>query len=230
MASSPQTPVPDRAYPYGHVAWCYDALAQFYSLGAIDRAKAWHTRLIQPGMRVLYLGAGSGREVPSALSRGGSVTCLEPCERMRERFAKRLGDQNREAHLLPLTLDEYTERGDPQYDLVCGNFFFNLFDQAAMWHQLAKAVALLAAGGIIAIADFAPPGQGRFSTTTHNLYYRPVNVVGRALNICALHPIYDYASILNKLGLVKVSWQDMLPLWPSRGLYRVWLAKRVRAD
>ena len=67
---------------YRHVAWCYDALASAYSLGAIDRAKRVHHDLIEAGDHVLYAGAGRGAEIVQACDRGAEVTCVEPCAAM----------------------------------------------------------------------------------------------------------------------------------------------------
>ena len=69
--------MPERRRSYETVAWCYDALARIYSLGAIARAKAWPVARLRPGDRVLYAGIGSGEEAVLAARLGARVTGID---------------------------------------------------------------------------------------------------------------------------------------------------------
>jgi ubiquinone/menaquinone biosynthesis C-methylase UbiE len=217
-------PTEPRRYPYRHIAWCYDAIASAYSLRAIGRSKRWHLSFVKPGMRVLYLGAGTGKEAAAAVAMGAEVTCIEPCPAMARRLRRRLDaaikyetvagessackfgaprDNKPNEKLGPRIhmrgLDQI--EAEASFDLVCGHYFFNLFDPAAMRRALAMAAAHIRPGGQLVIADFAPPQPPtRPRRLLHNAYYRPVNWIGWALRMCALHPIYDYTSSLNEQG------------------------------
>lgn len=191
---------PVSIYPYRHVAWCYDMLAKLYSLSAIDRSKAWHIDLIEPGMRVLYAGAGTGREVALALEQGAAATCIEPCAAMARRLRANISPWAERCTILPTRLENLAHPG--RFDLVVGHYFLNLFDQRAMAEQLDRLIGLTAPGGRVVIGDFALPARDRrWRRLLHHAYYRPLNVAGCVLGICALHPIYDYASRLESHGL-----------------------------
>lgn len=186
--------------PYRHVAWCYDALASAYSLGAIDRAKAHHHRLAGPGMRVLYAGAGTGREIVAACRSGAEVTCVEPCPAMAGRLHKQLSAAADRFTLVPMPIQVVP--AEPAYDLVVAHFFLNLFDTHAMSKALKHLCGFVKPGGRLVIADFKPAlvGGSRLDRLLRALYYRPLNGIGRLLHICALHPIYDYAPPLESHG------------------------------
>jgi len=191
-------PAPD--YPYRHVAWCYDAIGRLYSLGAIDRSKAFHVDLIEPGMRVLYVGAGTGREVGLALERGAAVTCLEPCAAMAKRLEKRTAPWAKRCEIRDIRLEDSPP--SDAFDLVVAHYFFNLFDPQTVAGQLDRLIRLTVPGGRVVIADFAFSPRDRLGRRLlQAVYYRPVNLAGRLLGICALHPIYDYVSLLQDRGL-----------------------------
>ncbi|MEM9415262.1 MAG: class I SAM-dependent methyltransferase [Planctomycetota bacterium] len=224
---------------YGHIAWCYDAVSSAYSLGAIGRAKRWHVARLRPGDRVLYVGAGTGREVAVACATqpGIEVVCVEPCGAMARRLRRRLAPWADRVTIVeePLRAAERSEAaGGGGFDWVCGHFFFNVFEAQAMPGVLAMAAAHVKPGGRMVVADFAATGTSRSTSRDHEgadqppgmnagqvplpdgrgswlgsakryfhaAYYRPVNVAGWGLGMCALHPIYDYAPVLEELGFV----------------------------
>jgi len=190
-----------HAPPYRHVAWCYDALASAYSLGAIDRAKAIHHGLVSKGDHVLYAGAGRGSEIAGAIERGAVVTCVEPCPAMASRLHRRLAHRADNFTIVPRPIQAIP--AVPVYDLVIAHFFLNVFDTTTMPVVLEQLCGFVKPGGQFVIADFAPPQADAtaLDRLTRAAYYRPVNLVGRLLGICSLHPIFDYAPLLIEHGM-----------------------------
>lgn len=189
-----------HAPSYRHVAPVYDLLASAYSLGAIDRAKRLHHGLIQAGDRVLYVGAGRGREIVDACASGAEVTCVEPCPAMASRLHKHLSGVADRFTVAPRPIQSIPTR--PEYDLVVAHFFLNVFSPAAMPEVLSHTTGFVKPGGRMVIADFMPAASnaGFGGRAVRSLYYRPVNLAGWALRICALHPIYDYGPLLHERG------------------------------
>src|SRR6478735_3496059 len=74
---------------YQRVATVYDGLAEVYSGGGIRRAKLAHLAWVEPGQRVLYVGAGTGLEAVAARSEGAQVTLIDTSSAMLERARRR---------------------------------------------------------------------------------------------------------------------------------------------
>lgn len=218
---------------YRHVAWCYDLLASGYSLGAIDRAKRSHHKLIEPGMRVLYAGAGRGREIAGAVARGAEVTCVEPCPVMAERLHNRLATAGERFTIVPRPIQAI--HAQDEYDLVVAHFFLNVFDQQTMPNVLEHLLGMVKPGGRIVVADFKPSTMNEsilkpIDRVWRSVYYRPVNLAGWLLRICALHPIYDYGSLIETSGFEReaVNAFAVLPGLPS--LYQSEVFRRPEAS
>ncbi|MFK7789068.1 MAG: class I SAM-dependent methyltransferase [Phycisphaeraceae bacterium] len=211
---------------YRHVAPAYDALASVYSLGAIDRAKAFHHSLIEQGDRVLYAGAGRGREIVGAIQRRADVTCVEPCSAMAMCLHKRLSAVADNFAIVPKPIQSL--HAEPTYDLVVAHFFLNVFDMTAMPDVLGHLCKFVKPNGRIVIADFAPatPDAGLVDRAARWLHYRPLNLAGRLLRICALHPIYDYAPLLTGQGFTIESREVFQVISGLPSVYEVIVAKR----
>lgn len=212
---------------YQHVAWAYDLLASAYSLGAIDRAKRWHHHLVEPGNRVLYAGAGRGREIVGTCQLGAELTCIEPCPAMATRLHTRLSMVADGFTVVPTPIQAVP--AEPVYDLVIAHFFLNVFDAADMPRVLQHLTGFVKPGGRLVIADFKPATDmaGPIDRVIRSLYYLPVNLAGWLLRICALHPIYDYRPGLAECGLIVESQHpfQILPGLPA--MYEVITARRV---
>lgn len=219
-------PKPYAAPPYRRIAWCYDAVSSAYSLGAIDRAKAYHHRLIEPGMRVLYAGAGRGREIVGACAHGACVTCVEPCPAMALALHDRLGESCDGFAVIPRPIQALTP--DASFDLVVAHFFLNVFSPADMPGVLRHLCGFVGPGGSLVIADFKPAAAGAstLDRMARQMYYGPPHRVGAWMGICQPHPIYDYAPLLIDIGQAVESRNGFRVVPGLPALYEVVVARR----
>lgn len=240
--SPPNRPHAARSAPYRSydwVAWAYDEVAAVYSLGRIRRANAQHLQHVKSGDRVLYAGVGRGAQVSAALDRGARVTALDLAPAMLRRLAKSLASRASDVELIEGDLFEHrvANRGpnsdaEGHYDLVVAPFVLNVFDRPTMRLALTHLAALVRPGGQICISDFAPPDGGIVAEWFCRAYYAPVAICARVVGLAALHPIYDYAPILDRLGFQQVE-RHGFPLLRSPGrappVYESLLARKPDA-
>jgi demethylmenaquinone methyltransferase/2-methoxy-6-polyprenyl-1,4-benzoquinol methylase len=191
-------PAPRAERSYERVAWCYDAIARVYSRGRIARVKAWQSALVRPGERILYPGIGAGDDALMAAARGARVTGIDVAPAMLRRAAARFEAAKLDADLCGADLFGQAPAG--RYDAVALNFFLNVFAPATMEQALLHAVSLLAPGGRVLIADFAPLQPRGLARLWGALYYWPVNLTGALFGLAGLHAPYDYAPILQRAG------------------------------
>jgi ubiquinone/menaquinone biosynthesis C-methylase UbiE len=187
----------DRRRSYEIVAPFYEELARALSLGRIGAAKRSQLEAFAPGARVLYAGVGSGEDAEEAVHAGLEVTALDLSPRMLARLRERLG--GRACDVCFHCEDFLAHRGEA-YDALTLNFFLNVFGPVEVERVLDHAVGLLEpAGGRVAIADFAPPRNG-VERALFELHYRPLLWASWGLGLAALHPIYDYRTLLAARG------------------------------
>ena len=187
------------AYPYGLVAFCYDELAEFYSLGAIRRSKAHHLHTLSSGDRVLYAGVGRGADALAAARLGVQVTALDLSPRMLSRLRRR-----RDAEGLELTIEEgdvAKHVPEAPYDVVVANYFLNLFAPREATAMLEHLQRLVRPDGWLWFADFAPASGDRLGRGLTRAYYTPLNLAAWLLGLCARHPIPDYPALLAAVGM-----------------------------
>ncbi len=199
-------------YAYDRVAWCYEWVARVYSLGGISAVKASQIPALEPGQRVLYVGVGAGEDALLAARRGVDLHCLDLSKAMLRRLARRLEAEALDAKLIEADILEHT--ASTAYDVVVANFVLNVFSEATMIEVLRHIVSLLAPGGRLLIADFTPPGSSAVRRLLYAAYYRPINWIAWAMRLCAVHPIYDYASYFDAVGLRLVE-RNRRPLWSN---------------
>jgi len=185
-------------YPYDGVAGLYDELAELYSLGRIRRSKEAQLASIQKGDRVLYAGVGRGSDALLAARFGARVTAVDLSTRMLARFERRLAREGLEAELIEGDVADH--RPVTEYDAVVANYFLNLFDVPRARAMIRHLGGLVRRGGSLMLADFARASGGRVARALTSAYYRPVNGLAWSLGFCALHPILDYARLIEPLG------------------------------
>jgi len=186
-------------YSYASIAGFYDALARFYSRGRIAASKRVQLESIERGDRVLYAGVGRGDDALLAARAGARVTAIDLAAPMLDRLARRLEEEALSCALIQGDVASHATE-DP-YDVVVANYFLNLFEVARAREMLRHLVGLVKPGGRLLITDFARPEGGRLARVSTELYYRPANWIAWLLGYCALHPILDYAGLVEPMPL-----------------------------
>jgi ubiquinone/menaquinone biosynthesis C-methylase UbiE len=210
-----------RVRSYESVAWCYDEIAELYSLGRIARAKAWEVEQMRAGEAVLYAGIGGGEDALLAARCGVDVTGVDLSRAMLDRTRRRLQDEGLKAELHCVDLFDHQRSG---YDAVVANFVLNVFSRENMRAALTHLAGLVRPGGRLMVADFAPPSPHPVSRWLTVAYYRPINWAAWAMGLCALHPIYDYTTELSRLGFTPRRRRDFSVVPGMPPFYATWVA------
>lgn len=200
---------------YNHTAWFYEPLAAVYSMGQIRASKLHELRYMQPGDRVLYAGVGGGEDAVRAAEKGVKVTCIDLAPNMLAKVESKMQRAGARAELICGDLLQHDRTG--QYDVVCANYFLNVFTPEVMATMLDHLVTLVKPGGYLLVADFAVPRGNPLFRALHVLYYRIANVLYWAISRNGLHPIYDYGTILPRHGLTleSIARHRLFPGGPS---------------
>ena len=184
---------------YNHTAWFYEQMAGAYSMGKIKASKLAELEFIASGDRVLYPGAGGGEAAAAAAAEGAEVTCIDIAPAMLSRIQGKLDAGKLDAELIRGDILEHDRVG--YYDVVCANYFLNIFEDDLMRQIYAHLATLVKPGGLMMIADFAPARGGPIARALHFVYYRMANATFWLLTRTPLHPVYDYEGIGADLGL-----------------------------
>jgi demethylmenaquinone methyltransferase/2-methoxy-6-polyprenyl-1,4-benzoquinol methylase len=184
---------------YDRAAWFYETAARIYSLNAIAASKRYQLRLIQPGERVIFLGAGSGEDAVAAAALGADVTCIDISSRMLDSVRRRLDGNGLQAHLVCCDALEYDQPNC--YDACCANYFLNVFQLPAMLIMMEHATGLIRPGGKLMIADMALP-RGNAAQRLANVCYRKFAMASFCLmGLVPWHNDYDYPIYFSRFGL-----------------------------
>ena len=210
---------------YDRVAPIYEAAAGIFSAGLIRRAKLAQTSVMKAGDRVLYLGAGAGEDAVRAAARGIAVTCIDTSPAMLNRARRRFERRGLVGEFIEG--DVLKHERIAFYDAVAGNFFFNVFDRKSMLSFLDHAVRLIRPGGLLLIADFAPPEGSLPARMFSRIYARLPMIPFWLARLVAWHPIYDYANEFGRLGLNEVWRRDFRLLAVSPVVFRSIAAEKT---
>lgn len=184
---------------YNHTAWFYEPTAALYSFGKIRASKLHELQYMQPGQNVLYAGVGGGEDAVRAAEKGAKITCIDLASAMLARVDQKLEDAGVSGELICGDLLLHNRTG--HYDVICANYFLNVFTTDVMHKMLDHLISLLKPGGLLLVADFAVPQGNALQRATHAFYYRIANVLYWVISNSDLHPIYDYSAILSRHGL-----------------------------
>lgn len=144
------------------VARGFDRLAPLYDLlggalfaGGLLRSQLRWLDALGPVERALIPGGGTGRFAAALAERAevGELLCVDPSRQMTLRSRRRLAAHATPARCIEGTLFDL----DPvPCDLICLNYFLDLFDEAGLDRQLRRIGAFAAPGARCLVTDFTP--------------------------------------------------------------------------
>ena len=186
---------------YGRLASSYEALANFFSAGRIRAVKKAQLADLRAHDRVLYAGAGGGEDAVMAAQAGARVTVLDLSPKMLAQAERRFRREGVHEGIELIVGNVLLHRPANPYDVVCANFFLNVFSRSVMREVLSHLRTLVRPGGRLLIADFAP-AEGSFPLRLARQAYS----VASSLSCCllagnAVHAGYDYREDLAPAGL-----------------------------
>lgn len=198
----------DRYAVVGHF---YDFTSNLYSGKSIQRCKVAHLDRLRPGDKVLFAGVGHGRDALDAAKRGADVTVVDLSKTMLMKFSRVLAaDGNavvvRQVHSDIMAFDE-----PERYDMVVANFFLNVFNREMVSKVLAHLIAQAKPGGKVVVGDFAHPQGNALVRMAKTLYWYIAVIFFWLIAGNAVHDIYDYPALMDKLGL-KVEGKKYFPI------------------
>lgn len=184
---------------YDRAAWFYETSAKIYSTNQIRSSKRFQMRYIEPGMRVLYLGAGTGEDAMMAARKGARVTCVDISDGMLDRVRQKMERENLNCELI--CADVFQWRPEEAFDVVAANYFLNVFRRNPMSQMLVRSAGFVRPGGRYLIADVALP-QGNWFARAFNLFYLKLAMASFwMIGLVPWHENYDYPAFFSQAGL-----------------------------
>lgn len=190
---------------YRLVGPAYDKLSQLYSGNAINDCKLAMLRpdTLGAGSRVLFAGAGQGRDAIHAAALGARVTVVDISPTMIAQCRKNIESHpQRETLAIELIQSDILKiETFGFYDMVVANFFLNVFEREKMTHLFGHLCKLIKPGGKLVIGDFQPPEGNWLRRSVQNAYWYAAATAFFAAAGNAIHQIYDYEAMLRKHAL-----------------------------
>lgn len=184
---------PDSDRYGGALARAYGPLATVYSLGAIDACRAWGGRRLQPGSRVLFVGAGTAVDVVDPARRGVRCDVMDSSAAMLERARRRLARTATPARFLHA--DARSSVPPSAYDAVVSQFFLNTFGVVQLPSVVNTLLAGLRAGGDFIVGDFAPPATGPIARLQRLYHDLPMHCFARWTG-STCHAVHDLPAVV----------------------------------
>lgn len=189
---------------YKLIGSSYDYLSKLYSGNSIHECKLTMLRedTISPNSKVLFIGAGQGRDTLRAAELGANVTFVDISPTMMHKFETLLQahPNAKQLSIEPVLGDILKLERYGEFDMVVINFFLNVFDRTKMTTLLNHAVKLCRPGGKLVIGDFCPPAGGLVNKSIQNVYWFAAATAFFAIAGNAVHAIYEYIPMLEKRG------------------------------
>lgn len=184
---------------YDRAAWFYEKSAKFYSTNQIRASKRFQVQFMNPGDKILYLGAGAGEDAIMAARAGANVTCIDISQGMLDRVQRRFDAEGLSVELI--CGDAYKHDRIGYYDICAANYFLNIFRRADMQKMMNFSATLVRPGGKYLIADVAL-AQGNILSKAFNLIYLKMAMASFwMMGLVPWHENYDYVSFLPEAGL-----------------------------
>lgn len=187
---------------YRLMGFLYEIIATIYSLGRFPQCKVGMIHHLKPGNRVLIAGAGHGTEAIAATRLGADVTAVDISATMLKHMGKKVdrAGLDRPIHLINNDILRFE---DPDgFDMVIANFFLNVFPEQKMLDIFTHLTTLVKPGGVMVIGDFTLPNTGGwFFKIVQNIYWYIAASFYWLTADNAVHPVYDYPSLLISKGL-----------------------------
>jgi demethylphylloquinol methyltransferase len=186
---------------YKLMGFQYEITGSLYSLGQIPKCKVAMLDNLKPDDKLLIAGVGHGIEAIAAAGKGVDVTAVDISKTMLKYMQKKID----KAHLnKPITIinnDILQVKYGPEFDMVIANYFLNVFPREKMLQILSHLTTFVKPGGYMVIGDFKLPHDGGlFYKTFQNIYWYMAAILYWLTADNAVHPIYDYPSLLKSLG------------------------------
>lgn len=181
----------------------YDALSWVFAGNAIYKCKCsmLTPEYIQPGDKILFAGVGHGKEAIYAAERGAEVTVVDLSEAMLNKFRQGVEKTGKDLNIRIVHSDIFKFEEFGQFDMVTGNFFFNLFPENMVPDVLSHLIKLTKTTGYVVISDFAFPQGNLFARLFKNFYWYTAILIFWATTGAAIHPVYDYRRYMEHAGL-----------------------------
>jgi demethylphylloquinol methyltransferase len=186
---------------FDHIADAYARLGDIYSWGQIRACKAAQMRNIAPGTRVLYAGVGGGEDAVMAAQKGAHVTVIDLSPRMLTEATKRITAAGLDGQVECICGDILDHDRCGYYDVVCANFFLNVFAEPIMREMMQYLATLLRPTGMLLIADLAPVEGPAWQRMARRIYFGVPAIACRLLAGSAMHRIYDFRVHLHQANL-----------------------------
>jgi len=214
---------------YKLIGRSYDFLSKLYSGNAIINCKLsmLNEHTIGRDSKVLFAGAGQGRDVLRAAELGAIVTMVDISPTMMNKFnqLRAAHPENKQLKINTVLGDILKQENFGEYDMVVSNFFLNVFDEDKMNTLLTHLLKLCRQHGHIVIGDFCPPQGGFMKKTVQQVYWYSAATAFFAIAGNAIHTIYDYRKILNSKGLeIK---DEMFFPFLGQNFYHSIMAKKI---
>ena len=184
---------------YDKVALFYQTLANLGSDGQVRASKISQISEISTNDKVLYVGVGSGEDATLAAQITKNITCIDISEKMLNNTKNSFQKAEVTGEFINKNILEHNLK--EHYDIVTVNYFLNLFKEPLMKKVFKHIVSLVKPGGKILIADYAPPQGNSFLKFFHIINFWFAIVFFWLLNLTPLHPIFDYTTYFDELGL-----------------------------
>jgi demethylmenaquinone methyltransferase/2-methoxy-6-polyprenyl-1,4-benzoquinol methylase len=155
---------------------------------------------MQAGMKVLYIGCGSGEDAIQAAKKGAQVTCIDISPKMIKNTEEKMKKEGVSARLICEDIFNHTEY--EEYDFVTANYFLNNFSPEVLPRLIGHISKLVKKDGNLMIADFIAMSRNpiiRFLQKSN--FYIAVTFFW-ILGVAPLHKYQNFTSYFEDAGIL----------------------------